>query len=296
MSKNEVDLSSYLIFIVSIGIIGICILLSLPLYFGFAGAVAFAAVILIRKGHKIRALNSMVLAGIKDCSKLLIIVTLTGATVSIWLSSGIVPTLMYYGFEYIKHINYILACFAVTAVVALVMGTSVGTISTIGIALIGIGKGFEIPIHILLGAIVSGAFFADRISPISGIVNLMIKTVGIKYNDYVKSLLNTLIPSIAIASAIYFFIGRDYMSVINPEKIAVLQNNIINAFEITPEPKTNPAKSPAITPRAASPGSPKSLAAPLNLKAIFSMKPISLTHSMAISTGIMIYIIFKTIE
>jgi NhaC family Na+:H+ antiporter len=234
MSKNEVELSSNLIFIVCLGIIGTCILLSLPLYFGFAGAVAFTVVALIRKGHKIRALSDMVLIGIKDCSKLLIIVTLTGATVSIWLSSGIVPTLMYYGFEYIKHINYILACFVVTAVVAVVMGTSVGTISTIGIALIGIGKGFEIPVHILLGAIVSGAFFADRISPISGIVNLMLKTVDIKYKDLIKSMLNTLIPSMIIAAAVYYFIGKGYMSVINPEKIALLQCNIVKAFRITP--------------------------------------------------------------
>lgn len=234
MWKNEVELSSNLIFIVCLGIIGTCILLSIPLYFGFAGAVAFTAVILIRKGYQIRALNDMMLIGIKDCSKLLIIVTLTGATVSIWLSSGIVPALMYYGFEYIKHINYLLACFVVTAVVAVVMGTSVGTISTIGIALIGIGAGFEIPVHILLGAIVSGAFFADRISPVSGIVNLMIKTVDIKYKDFIKSMLNTLIPSMIIAAAVYYFIGRGYMSVINPEKIAVLQDNIIKAFEITP--------------------------------------------------------------
>lgn len=234
MGEDKIELSSYLIFIVSIGVIGICILLSLPLYFGFAGAVAFTAVMLVRKGYEIRALNDIVLIGVKDCSKLLIIVTLTGATVSIWLSSGIVPTLMYYGFEYIKHINYIFACFVVTAVVAVVMGTSVGTISTIGIALIGIGKGFEIPVHILLGAIVSGAFFADRISPISGLVNLMLRTVDIKYKDYVKSMLNTLIPSIIIAATVYYFIGRNYMSVINPEKIAVLQDNIFTAFKITP--------------------------------------------------------------
>ncbi|MDD4503622.1 MAG: Na+/H+ antiporter NhaC family protein [Clostridiaceae bacterium] len=234
MVEKKVELSSYLVLIVSLGLIGICILLNIPMYLGFVGAVIFTEVILTRKGYEIRTLNNMVLIGIRDCLKLIIIITLTGATVSIWLSSGIVPTLIYYGFEYIKHINYILACFIVTSVVAVVMGTSVGTVSTIGIALIGIGKGFEIPAHILLGAIVSGAFFADRISPISGLVNLMIKTVDIKYKDYLKSMLNTLMPSIIIAAAAYYFIGRDYISVINPEKIAILQGNIIKAFEITP--------------------------------------------------------------
>lgn len=234
MVEKKVELNSYIILIVCLGLIVICILLNIPMYFGFAGAVVFTAVMLVREGYKLKTLNNMVIIGIKDCLKLIIIIILTGATVSIWLSSGIVPTLIYYGFEYIKHINFILACFIVTAVVAVVMGTSVGTVSTIGIALLGIGKGFETPVHILLGAIVSGAFFADRISPMSGIVNLTLKTADIKYRDYLKSMLNTLIPSIIIAVAAYYFIGRDYIAVINPEKIAVLQGNIIRAFEITP--------------------------------------------------------------
>lgn len=234
MVESKADLHSFLIFIVSLGLIGICILLNIPLYFGFAGAVVFTVGMLIKKGYELKSLINMMLTGIKDCSKLFVIIMLTGATVSIWLSSGIVPTLMYYGFEYIKHINYILACFIVTSVISVVMGTAVGTVSTIGIALIGIGKGFAIPDYLLLGAVISGAFVADRISPISGLVNLMLKTTDLKYRDYVKSMLNTLIPSFIIAAAAYYFIGKDYMSVINPAKIAIFQGNISKAFVITP--------------------------------------------------------------
>ncbi len=234
MVENKVDSSAYLIFIVSLGLIGACILLSIPLYCGFAGAVVFSSAMLVRKGHELKTLNNMMFTGIRDCSKLMIIITLTGATVSIWLSSGIVPTLMFYGFEYIKHINYVLACFLVTAVISVVMGTAVGTVSTIGIALIGIGKGFAIPDQLLLGAVVSGAFVADRISPISGLVNLMMKTTDLKYREYAKSLMNTLIPSLIIAGAAYYFIGKDYMSVTDPAKIAIFQENIGSAFVITP--------------------------------------------------------------
>lgn len=234
MEESKVDLNSYLIFIVSLGLIGICILLGIPLYLGFVGAVAFTSAILIKKGFKLKTLSNMMLTGIKDCSKLMVIITLTGATVSIWLSSGIVPTLIYYGFEYIKHINYILACFIVTSVVSVVMGTAVGTVSTVGIALMGIGKGLAIPDYLLLGAIVSGAFVADRISPISGLVNLMLKTAELKYREYIKSMLNTLIPSLAIAVAVYYFIGKDYMSVIDFTKIAAFQENIYRTFTITP--------------------------------------------------------------
>jgi NhaC family Na+:H+ antiporter len=234
MVENKVDVKSYLILIVSLGLIGICILVNIPLYIGFAGAVAFTAVMLVGKGYELKTLNNMMLVGVRDCSKLMIIITLTGATVSIWLSSGIVPTLIYYGFEYVKHINYILACFIVTAVVSVVMGTAVGTVSTIGIALLGIGKGLAIPDYLLLGAIVSGAFIADRLSPLSGLVNLTLKTTDLKYKDFIRSMLNTLIPSLVITIAVYYFIGKDYMSVVNLEKIAAFQENIYRTFAITP--------------------------------------------------------------
>lgn len=234
MTESKVDFDSYLIFTVSLGLIGLCILLDIPLYLGFSGAVAFSTALLVRKGHKLKALSNMMLSGIKDCATLFIVITLIGATVAVWLSSGAVPTLMYYGFGYVMHINYVLACFLIAAIISVVMGTAVGTISTIGIALIGIGKGFAIPGELLLGAVISGAFIADRLSPLGGLVNLTLKTVDLNYREYVKSMLNTLVPSMIIASAVYYFIGKGYMSAIDMSKIAVFQDNLSRAFVITP--------------------------------------------------------------
>ncbi|HQL37415.1 MAG TPA: Na+/H+ antiporter NhaC family protein [Bacillota bacterium] len=234
MEDKKAESGSYLILIASLAFILICILFNKPLYFGFAGAVAFTVTVLIKKGYDIRTLNGMMLNGVKGCSRLIIIILLTGITVSIWLSSGIVPTLIYYGLEYIKHTNFLLVCFAASAAVAVVMGTSIGTISTIGIALLGIGKGFEIPVHMVLGAVVSGAFFADRTSPISGIVNLTLKTMDLKYRNYMAGLLRTLIPSAAIAAAVYYFLGKGCISVINSERIAEFQHNISSSFVVNP--------------------------------------------------------------
>lgn len=234
MEDNKVESGSYLILIVSLMFIVICILFNIPLYLGFAGAVVFAVISLVKKGYKIRTLNGMMLKGIKGCSRLIIIVLLTGITVSVWLSSGIVPTLIYYGLEYVKHTNYLLACFAASAVVAVVTGTSIGTISTIGIALLGIGKGFEIPVHMVLGAVVSGAYFADRTSPISGVVNLTLKILDLKYRNYMADILKTLIPSAAIAAAIYYFLSKRCMSVTNAGRIAEFQCNISSAFVVNP--------------------------------------------------------------
>ncbi len=232
--ENRIGAKSYVIFFVSLGLIATCILFNIPLYFGFAGAIFFTSVVLVRAGYAPRTLVNMIIKGIKGCSKLIVIILLTGITVSIWLSSGIVPTLIYYGFEYVKHINFVLACFITTAAVAIVMGTSVGTISTIGIALIGIGKGYGIPAHLLLGAIVAGSFFADRLSPLSGIVNLVLKLLDLKYRDYLKSIARTLIPSFIISAVIYYFIGKGYLFVSDPERIELLQNSISSSYVINP--------------------------------------------------------------
>lgn len=234
MTESKVNTNSYLLFIVSLGLIGICILLDIPLYLGFFGAVLFSSTLLVRKGYKPKELGNMMLLGIKDCRTLFIVITLIGATVAIWLSSGIVPTLMYYGFTYVTHINYVLACFLITAVISVVMGTAVGTISTIGIALIGIGKGFAIPDELLLGAVISGAFIADRISPLGGLVNLTIKTAELNYREYVRGIMNTMLPSMLIAAAAYHFLGKDYMSAIDASKISTFQEYLSRAFSIEP--------------------------------------------------------------
>lgn len=234
MTENKVDINSYLIFTISLGLIGLCILLDIPFYLGFFGAVSFSLVLLVRNGHKLKDLNNMMLVGIKDCRTVFIVLAFIGATVAVWLSSGIVPTLMYYGFKYVTHINYVLACFIITAVISVFMGTAVGTVSTIGIALIGIGKGFAIPDGLLLGAVVSGAFIADRLSPLGGLVNLTLKTVELSYREYVRSVLNTLLPSVLAAAAVYYYLGKGYMSAIDVSKIVSFQENLSRAFAIRP--------------------------------------------------------------
>ncbi len=89
------------------------------------------------------------------------------------------------------------------------MGTAFGTISSIGIALLALSKIFGIPNYILLGAIVSGAFIADKSSPLSNLFNLTIETVKINYKEAIISILKTLIPTYFISASIYYFIGKN---------------------------------------------------------------------------------------
>jgi len=204
------------------------------LLFGFIIANIITIIFLFKKGYKLKTLYKMMIAGIIECKVIFIIILLMGATISVWLSSGIVPGLIYYGFDYLKGINFVLAAFLSTMIISFIMGTAVGTLSTIGIAFLGIGTGLNIPAPILLGAIVSGSFIADKVAPISSLTNLTIQMTGTKYRDYLKSSLFTLIPTVLLSSFVYIFIGMKYSCSIDTNVIMQYQSTIYEAFVITP--------------------------------------------------------------
>lgn len=189
---------------------------------------------LLHQGHDRKRLFNVARKGIKECSQLFFIIMLMGATISVWLSSGIVPSLIYYGFGYMKGVNLVLASFFSTMVISYVMGTACGTLSTIGIALLGIGKGLMIPAPVLLGAIVSGSFIADKIAPISSLTNLTIQITNTSYRDYIKASLKTLIPAVALSAIIYYIIGNSYGGSADMSTIQEYQSFIKEGFVISP--------------------------------------------------------------
>ncbi|MDF2677134.1 MAG: Na+/H+ antiporter NhaC [Bacillota bacterium] len=210
MKKNNLIINPLVVLIISTVFIICCIVLSVPLYMGFILGIIFTFIVLFKSGFELKLLMNTIFSALKQVKHLSIIILMIGATTSIWLSSGVVQTIMYYGFEQIKGINFLVAAFLIMVAVSVFMGTAVGTISTVGISLLGIGKGLDIPVEIVVGVLVSGGFIADKISPLSGLVNLIMSTVNINYKQYVKGLLITLIPTIIITAIIYYFIGKNY--------------------------------------------------------------------------------------
>lgn len=176
----------------------------------------------------------MMLIGLSECKILYVLILLIGATVSIWLASGIVPTMIYYGLKYMSRTNFLFAAFLLIAFTAVFMGTAVGTVCTIGVAVLGIGLGIGIPLNVLLGVIVSGAFIADKISPISGLLNLTLSTTNTKYKDVLKSMTVTLIPTVVITSLIYYILGLRFTGNTGLSSINNLQSTIKESFYISP--------------------------------------------------------------
>lgn len=228
--KTDVTLILASIFL----IIGGCVLLNISLAYGFALCIFLCFTLFIRRGFSFNELLSMITKGLGECKILYILIMLIGATVSIWMSSGIVPSMIYYGFEYLRGINFLFAAFLIMSISAVFMGTAIGTLSTIGISILGIGTGFSIPSNILLGVIVSGSFIADKISPISGLLNLTLSTANTPYSKALKSMIKTLIPSLIITSFSYYLLGIKYSGNIDILKIREFQRFISDAFFISP--------------------------------------------------------------
>lgn len=212
MSKLKLVLNPVIIMAVCLFFIVSSIIFSIPLYIGFAVGIVFTVIVLYKSGYGIGELLGTIGSAIFEVRNLIVVILFIGATTSIWLASGVVPTIMYYGFTYMEGVNFLMAAFLIMSAVSFFMGTAVGTLSTVGISLSGIGLGLGIPLNLMVGVLVSGAFIADKISPLSGLVNLAMATIDRNYKDIIKSTLVTLIPTIALTAAIYYIIGMNYTS------------------------------------------------------------------------------------
>ena len=178
-------------------------------------------------------LNGIV-SGIGSAMPAILILLLIGALASTWLLSGIVPTMIYYGLKILNPSIFLVAACAVCAIVSLATGSSWSTVATIGIALIGIGETLNIPSGIVAGAIISGAYFGDKMSPLSDTTNLAPAMAGTDLVTHIRYMMFTTIPTIIITLIIFGimgFFGNSHAEAAEIEEILVL---LENRFTITP--------------------------------------------------------------
>ena len=159
-----------------------------------------------------------------------------GMIIGVWIASGTVPTLIYYGLKVLSPELFLAASMILCAVVSVSLGTSWGTVGTVGLALMGIGSGFDIPMYWTAGAVVSGAFFGDKISPLSDTTNLAPAVTGTNIFDHIRNMLPTTVPAMLIALVIYLVVG--FMLIGNEqvtfEKIDAITSTLNNSFYISP--------------------------------------------------------------
>ncbi|GHC21645.1 Na+/H+ antiporter NhaC [Aidingimonas halophila] len=132
---------------------------------------------------------------------------IVGMLVGVWLSSGTVPMLIYYGLQIVDPGWFLAAAMLICSLVSLSIGSSWTTVGTVGLALVGIGDAFGVPIYWTAGAVVSGAFFGDKISPLSDTTNLTPAVTETNIFDHIRYMMPTTVPAMLIALAIYTFVG-----------------------------------------------------------------------------------------
>ena len=135
------------------------------------------------------------------------VLIVVGMIIGIWIASGTVPTIIYYGLKTLSPELFLPAAMVICAVVAVSLGTSWGSVGTVGLALMGIGDGFDIPMYWTAGAVVSGAFFGDKVSPLSDTTNLAPAVTGTDVFSHIKNMMATTIPAMVIAFLIYLAVG-----------------------------------------------------------------------------------------
>ncbi len=132
---------------------------------------------------------------------------IVGMLVGTWLASGTVPLLIYLGLELINPTWFLAASMLMCSLVSLSIGSSWTTVGTVGLALVGIGNAFDVPIYWTAGAVASGAFFGDKISPLSDTTNLAPAVTETNIFEHIRNMMPTTIPAMLIALAVYFFFG-----------------------------------------------------------------------------------------
>lgn len=158
---------------------------------------------------------------------------MVGSLSGTWLLSGIIPTMVYYGLQVLTAEIFLVACVCIAIVVSLATGSSWTTSATVGIALVGIAKTLEIPLGMTAGAILSGAYFGDKLSPLSDTTNLASSLAGAPLFSHIKYMLWTTIPSITIA-LLFFGIAGFTLPVEETIDNTKLLADLKQSFTITP--------------------------------------------------------------
>jgi len=178
-------------------------------------SLAIFMLVLLRRGFKLDTLVAMGFAGSKKSFSVISILLLIGAVTAVWMAAGTVPAIVYYGIQFISPQYFILASFILSSLVSLLLGTSFGTVSTIGIALMIMANSSGVNPHFIAGAIIAGAYFGDRCSPMSSSANLVAVITKTQLYTNIGSMWKTAMLPLIISAFLY-----GVLSLLNPVQLA----------------------------------------------------------------------------
>jgi NhaC family Na+:H+ antiporter len=195
---------------------------------------AVGGIIAVSLGYKWAFIRQKIVASIGSAMPSILILLMIGALAGTWMLSGVVPTLIYYGLKIFNPKIFLFATVLITGIVSLATGSSWSTVATIGIALIGIGKTLGISDGVVAGAVISGAYFGDKMSPLSDTTNLAPAMAGTDLFTHIRYMMITTTPAMIITLIIFLVIGFTYNFESGGMDIQLVLDAISERFTVTP--------------------------------------------------------------
>ena len=195
---------------------------------------AVASIIAFNLGFSWLDIQKGIIKSINSSLPSVLILFLVGSLAGSWLLSGVVPAFIYYGIQILNAKIFLFAACVICIVVSMATGSSWTTSATIGIALIGIGRALDISDGLVAGAILSGAYFGDKMSPLSDTTNLAPAMAGSDLISHIKYLSLTTVPSIIISLVIFIVLGFNISDSIGLNNAEVISSAIKEKFYISP--------------------------------------------------------------
>lgn len=194
-----------------------------------------AAAIGIANGTKMEAVFEKIKNNVRDTTQAIFILILIGGLAGTWLIGGIVPAMIYYGLDLINVQLFLPTAVIISALVSLSTGSSWSTTATVGIALMGIGQTIGLNPAIIAGAVISGAYFGDKLSPLSDTTNLAPAMAGTDLFTHIRYMLYTTIPSLIVSLILFTILGwSPGDAAMDAAEIATVQLLLKGSFTITP--------------------------------------------------------------
>lgn len=193
---------------------------------------AVAAMIGLRNKVTFSQMIDEVAENVKSTTGALLILLMVGALAGTWLISGIIPSMIYYGLQILNPTIFLAACLIICSIISVATGSSWTTSATIGIALIGIAGVLDISLGMTAGAVISGAYFGDKMSPLSDTTNLAPAMAGGELFSHIKYMSYTTVPTFIVALIVFIIIGftQDTSKIVDT---SIILNDIESAFNIT---------------------------------------------------------------
>ncbi len=170
---------------------------------------------------------------LKSTTGAILILLMVGALAGTWLISGIIPTMIYYGMQILNPTIFLASCVIICAIISIATGSSWTTSATVGIALIGIAEALGISLGMTAGAVLSGAYFGDKLSPMSDTTNLAPAMAGTDLFTHIKYMTITTVPTIIVTLIIFIIIGLNLDPTGTADTASILAS-IDNSFTISP--------------------------------------------------------------